>query len=179
VANLMDLSRLRAGALTPLLESVPIEDLISSVVRRLRPALSDHAVRIRVRDDVPPVAMDVVQMDQALSNLLENAARFSPPGSEITIGAVRWHNMVEVKVVDHGPGILREDRARVFEEFYRKDVGGRRGGTGLGLSIARAVVMAHGGTMWVEDSPGGGATIGFRLPLARAAVEPAARGRPS
>src|SRR4029450_2962709 len=72
--------------------------------------------------------------------------------------------MVEVKVVDHGPGIPTGDRDRVFEEFYRQDVEGRRGGTGLGLPIARAVVMAHGGTMWVEDSPGGGATIGVPLP---------------
>src|SRR5436309_4278478 len=142
VANLMDLSRLRAGALTPVLDSVPVEDLVSSVVGRLRAPLRAHPVRIRVREDVPPVPMDVVQMDQALSNLLENAARFSAPGSEITISAVRWQNMVEVKVIDHGPGIGAEDRPRVFEEFYRKDVGGRRGGTGLGLSIARAVVLA-------------------------------------
>jgi two-component system, OmpR family, sensor histidine kinase KdpD len=172
VANLMDLSRLRAGALTPVLESVPIEDLIAAVVRRLRSVLGDHPVRVRVREDVPPVPVDVVQMDQALSNLVENAVRFSPPGSEITISAVRWQNMVEVKVIDHGPGIATSDRGRVFEEFYRKDVDGRRGGTGLGLSIARAVVQAHGGTMWVEDSPGGGATLGFRLPLARGPVEP-------
>ena len=176
VANLMDLSRLRAGALTPVLDSVPVEDLVSSVVGRLRAPLRAHPVRIRVREDVPPVPMDVVQMDQALSNLLENAARFSAPGSEITISAVRWQNMVEVKVIDHGPGIGAEDRPRVFEEFYRKDVGGRRGGTGLGLSIARAVVLAHGGTMWVEESPGGGATMGFRLPLSRTQPEPAAEG---
>jgi signal transduction histidine kinase len=75
-------------------------------------------------------------------------------------------------VIDRGPGILPEDRPRIFEEFYRKDVDGRRGGTGLGLSIARAVVLAHGGTMWVEGSPGGGATLGFRLPLSRSSVEP-------
>jgi two-component system sensor histidine kinase KdpD len=181
VANLMDLSRLRAGALMPVLESVPIEDLISSVLGRLRSTLRDHPVRVRVREDVPPVPMDVVQMDQAVSNLLENAARFSPPGTEIAIRAVHWQDMVEIKVIDRGPGISPADRQRVFEEFYRSDVEGRRGGTGLGLSIARAVVMAHGGTMWVEDSPGGGATIGFRLPLERMPLEPAAlrSGRPS
>jgi two-component system sensor histidine kinase KdpD len=172
----MDLSRLRAGALTPVLESVPLEDLISSVVNRLRPVLKENDVRVRIRDDVPPVPLDVVQMDQAFSNLLENAARFSSPGTEITIRALRWQKMVEVKVIDHGPGIPFEDRDRVFEEFYRRDVDGRRGGTGLGLSIARAVVLAHGGTMWVEDSPGGGATVGFRLPLSRASAEPAIPG---
>jgi two-component system sensor histidine kinase KdpD len=174
VANLLDLSRLRAGALTPLLETVPVEDLIASVVARLRPALGDRSIRIRLREDVPPVPMDVVQMDQALTNLLENAGRFSPPGSQIEVSAVRWQNMVELKVIDHGPGIPADERARVFEEFYHRDVDGRRGGTGLGLAIARAVVQAHGGTMWVEDSPGGGATLGFRLPLSRAPAEPAA-----
>jgi len=83
-----------------------------------------------------------------------------------------------VKVSDRGPVIPREDRARVFEEFYRKDVGNRRSGTGLGLAIARAIVAAHGGSMWIEDTPGGGATIGFRLPLDASPV-PATPGEQS
>jgi signal transduction histidine kinase len=92
---------------------------------------------------------------------------------------VRWHDAVEVRVSDRGPGIAPEDRVKVFEEFYRQDVDGRRGGTGLGLAIARAVVLAHGGTMWVEDTPGGGATVGFRIPLAVAPQAPfEARGAP-
>ena len=73
--------------------------------------------------------------------------------------------MVEVKVIDRGPGITEDERARVFQEFYRKDVGRGRSGTGLGLAIAQAIVAAHGGSMWIEETPGGGATIGFRLPL--------------
>ena len=120
-----------------------------------------------IRDDVPPVMMDVVQMDQVLTNLIENATRFSPQGTEIVITAVQWQNQLEVKVADHGPGIPSEERARVFDEFYRKDVGERRGWTGLGLAIARAIVSAHGGSMWIEDTPGGGTTVGFRLPLIR------------
>jgi signal transduction histidine kinase len=114
--------------------------------------------------------MDVVQIDQVLTNLLENAIRFSPPGTELAISAVRWQNMIEVKVSDRGSGIPHGERARVFEEFYRKDVGDRRGGTGLGLAIAQAIVTAHGGSMWIEDTPGGGATVGFRLPLTTAGV---------
>lgn len=169
VANLLDLSRLRAGALVPSVELVPIEDVISSVVERLRPQLASRPVRKQVRDDVPPIPIDVVQIDQVLTNLIENALAFSPPGTEIVISAIRWQNMVEVRVSDRGPGIGKEDRARVFQEFYRKDVEGKRGGTGLGLAIAQAIVAAHGGAMWVEGTPGGGATVGFRLPLARAA----------
>ena len=170
VANLLDLSRLRAGALVPSVEPVLIEDVLSSVVERLRPQLAGRPVRVQVRGDIPPVSIDVVQIDQVLTNLLENAVRFSPAGTEIAISAVRWQNMIEVKVSDRGPGIAGRERDRVFEEFYRKDVGDRRGGTGLGLAIAQAIVTAHGGSMWIEDTPGGGATVGFRLPLAAPAV---------
>jgi two-component system sensor histidine kinase KdpD len=168
VANLLDLSRLRAGALVPSVDLVPLEDVISSVVERLRPRLAGRTLREQIRGDLPPVPMDVVQIDQVLTNLIENAMRFSPPGSEIGITAVRWENMVEVKVSDRGPGISDEERTKVFQEFYRKDVGERRGGTGLGLAIAEAIVAAHGGSMWIDRTPGGGATIGFRLPLAPA-----------
>ena len=166
VANLMDLSRLRAGAMVPAKEPVLLEDLISSVVRRLEPVLGPRQVRIRVREGVPAVPVDVVQMDQVLTNLLENAMRYSASGAEIAISAVRWQNMVEIRVADRGPGIPPEERARVFDEFYRKDVDGRRGGTGLGLAIARAVVVAHGGSIGIQETPGGGATVMLRLPLA-------------
>jgi two-component system sensor histidine kinase KdpD len=172
VANLMDLSRLRAGALVPTVEPVPLEDVISSVVQRLKATLGGHTVRVRMRDDVPDVPVDVVQMDQVMTNLLENAVRYSPPGSEIGVSAVRWQDLLEVRVADRGPGIPAAERQHVFEEFYRKDVGGQRGGTGLGLAIAKAIVQAHAGSIWIEDTPGGGTTVGFRLPLARG---PAAR----
>jgi two-component system, OmpR family, sensor histidine kinase KdpD len=165
VANLMDLSRLRAGALTPSAEPVPVEDLVSAVVGRLKALLGSRPLTVKIREDIPPVPMDVVQMDQVLTNLLENSVRYSPPGSPIAITAARWHDTVEVRVADRGPGIAPGDRAGVFGEFVRKDVGEVRGGTGLGLAIAHAVVAAHGGSMWIEDSPGGGATVGLRLPL--------------
>jgi two-component system sensor histidine kinase KdpD len=168
VANLMDLSRLRAGALVPEVQPVPLEDVVASVLRRLRPQLGRGRVEVLIRDDVPAVAMDVVQMDQAFTNLIENAIRYSPADQpDIRISAARWHNAVEIRVADRGPGIAEAERARVFQEFYRRDVGGRRGGSGLGLTIAQAIVAAHGGSMWIEDTPGGGTTVGFRLPLDR------------
>jgi len=165
VANLMDLSRLRAGALTPTVEPVPLEDIISSVTRRLAPALAGREVRVLIREDVPAVPVDVVQMDQVLTNLIENAVRYTPKGTPIGIAAARWHGMVEIRVSDRGPGIPAEARGKVFQEFYREDVEGRRSGTGLGLAIANAIVTAHGGSMGVEDTPGGGATIWLHLPL--------------
>jgi two-component system sensor histidine kinase KdpD len=171
VGNLMDLSRMRAGALTPDRVAVPLGDVIASVLDRLGSHLAGRPVRVMVRDDVPPVPIDVVQLDQVVTNLIENALRYSPQGSEIAISAIRWERWVEVRVSDHGPGIPHEDREAVFQEFYRRDVDGRKAGTGLGLSIARAVVAAHDGSMWVESTPGGGATIGFRLPLAVQGME--------
>jgi two-component system, OmpR family, sensor histidine kinase KdpD len=165
VGNLMDLSRLRSGALVPSRDAIPVDELISSVIGRLRSQLQGRSVRVQIREDIPPVPMDALQMDQVLTNLLENAVRFSPPGSEISITALRWQNQLEVKVADRGPGIPAADRTRVFDEFYRKDVGEWRGGTGLGLAIAKAIVTAHGGSMRIEATPGGGTTVGFRLPL--------------
>lgn len=165
VGNLMDLSRLRAGALIPSTQQVPVDDLVSAVVERLRPSMAGRPLVVRIRDHIPPIPMDVMQMDQVLTNLLENAIRYSPPGTEITIAVSRWQDMVEVRVADRGPGIPAEERDNVMQEFYRRDVDGRPGGSGLGLAIARAVVLAHRGSMWIEDTPGGGATLRFRLPL--------------
>lgn len=178
VGNLMDLSRLRAGALSPSRDAIPVDELVSSVVGRLRPSLVGRAVRVQIREDIPPVPMDAVQMDQVLTNLLENAVRFSPPGTEIGITALRWQNLLEIKVADRGPGIPSAERAAVFDEFYRRDVGDRRGGTGLGLAIARAIVSAHGGTMRIEDTPGGGTTVALRIPLAPAGEGVVEQGGP-
>jgi two-component system sensor histidine kinase KdpD len=134
------------------------------VVGRLRPQLKNHPLNLMIRDDLPPVPLDMVQVDQALTNLLENAVKFSPPGSPITFQAARWQQEVQVRVSDRGPGIPPEDRERVFEPFVRGD-GQQDSGTGLGLSIVRAIVTAHGGRVRVEATPGGGASVIFTLPL--------------
>lgn len=163
VGNLMHLSRIRAGALIPEKTPAMIGDVIEGVVARLRPALERHRVRLLVRDDVPAILMDVVQIDQVLTNLLENAATFSPPGSEIRIYASQWRDTVEVRVSDRGSGIAPDQRREVMEPFVR---GERSAGTGLGLSIARAIVESHGGRIAIGGTPGGGATVSFRLPIA-------------
>lgn len=163
VGNLLDLARLRAGALVPAKAPASMEETIEAVVSRLQPILSEREVDLRFRHDLPEVPMDVVQIDQVLTNLVENAARFSPPEAPITVAAARWHDAVEVSVVDHGPGIPPEERERVFEPFVRGE--GEGAGTGLGLSIGRAIVEAHGGKISIKGTPGGGATVAFRLPL--------------
>ena len=116
-----------------------------------------------LRENVPDVWLDLDQIDQVVTNLIENALVYSPPGTDITVSSARWRDAVEVRVTDHGPGVPVEDRERVFEPFVRGETS-REGGSGLGLAIARAFVDAHGGTIWIEGAPSGGASFVFRLP---------------
>lgn len=166
VSNLLDLARARAGTLVPSKQSIFVEEIIESVLRRMKRRLERVSLQTNVRADLPPVLADPVQIEQVLSNLIENAVRFSPPGGEIQISVATWQGAVQIRIADRGPGIPSEDRERVFDDFYQRDAGPGRGGTGLGLAIARAIVRAHGGRIWAEGSPGGGATILFELPIA-------------
>jgi two-component system, OmpR family, sensor histidine kinase KdpD len=162
VGNLLHLARVRAGGLEPVKRSESVNDVIEGVVARLQPVLDGREVRLLVRE-IPDIPMDVDQIDQVITNLIENAIRFSRPGSPITISSARWRDMVQVRVADQGVGIPPGDRERVFEPFVRGDTE-REGGTGLGLSIARALVGAHRGRIWIEGAPGGGAVVIFELP---------------
>ena len=162
VNNLLDVARLRAGALEPIKTRNPIDELMESVVSRLQPLLEGRDIDMRIGDDVPEVAMDVVQIDQVLTNLLENAVKFTPPGSPISLSAIGNDDGVRVTVADRGPGIPKEDRTRIFEPFERNDP--TASGTGLGLAISNAIVIAHGGRIWVADQPAGGAAFTFELP---------------
>jgi two-component system, OmpR family, sensor histidine kinase KdpD len=162
VNNLLDVARLRAGALVAAKVPSAVDELMESVLNRLRPSLEDRPVEIRVGEGIPEVPMDVVQIDQVLNNLIENSIKFSPPGSPISLVAVGHPRGVRVTVSDRGPGIPKEDRVRIFEPFERGGVA--QSGTGLGLAISKAIVVAHGGRMWVSDNPQGGAAFTFELP---------------
>jgi two-component system sensor histidine kinase KdpD len=163
VANLLDLSRMRAGALVPTKETVSIDEVIGGVLARLAPVVRDHELEVTVRDGVPEISVDVLQLDQLLTNLLENAAKFSPKGAPITLTVAGWRDGVQVRLSDKGPGIAPTEREKVFDAFVRGD-GATAGGSGLGLAIAKAIVDAHRGRIWIEDSPGGGSTFVFELP---------------
>ena len=162
VSNLMDLARFRAGALVPSRQPAAIDELIEAVVARMQPFLGGRDVRLSLRGDLPEMPIDIVQIDQVLTNVIENAAKFSPAGSPIEIIAVGGAGKVRVTVSDRGAGIPQDDRERIFQAFER----GRTevAGTGLGLAIARAAVVAHGGRMWAQDGPSGGAAVTFELP---------------
>ena len=124
-------------------------------------ALRDPDIRLMLREDLPEIPLDVVLIDQALTNVVENAARFTPAGKRITIAAARWRDGGQVRIADQGPGIPRDERDRVFEPFVR---GEGSAGTGLGLAIARAIVDAHGGTIRIGEEPGGGTAVVLELP---------------
>jgi two-component system, OmpR family, sensor histidine kinase KdpD len=161
IGNLMDLSRMRAGAVTPAKAPTAVDELIEGVVARSGSLLKDHQVRLMLRENLPEIPLDLVQIDQAMTNVLENAARFTPAGKQITVAAARWRDGVQIRIADRGPGIPRGERENVFEPFVRGD---GSSGTGLGLAIARAIVEAHGGTIRIADEPGGGTAVVIELP---------------
>ena len=162
VNNLLDVARLRAGALVATKVPSPIDELMESVVHRLRPSLGPREVDIRVGDEVPEIPMDVVQIDQVLTNLIENAIKFTPDGSAIFLSAVGHPGGIRVTVEDRGPGIASSDRDRILEPYETGRTA--NSGTGLGLAISKAIVIAHGGRLWVREAPSGGAAITFELP---------------
>ena len=176
VGNIVDLARMRSGALVPAREPTAIEDVVESVLHRMKGMLARVSPRTVMRPNLPDVMMDPVQIDQVLTNVLENAVRFSPPGGDVLISISTWRDGVQVRVSDQGPGVPLEERERVFQPFYRRDTGGGRGGSGLGLAIARAIVLAHGGRIRIEGAPSGGATVVFELPRDGAPVPQEAPG---
>lgn len=172
VGNILDLARIRAGALTPSRHEAGLDEIAEAVVARLAPRLDPVRVELDIADNVPSVAVDEMQLDQVLTNLLENAARHSPRDGEIRVSVASAAGHVVVRVADRGPGVVEEDRERVFEAFERGATPPDSPGTGLGLAIANAIVTAHGGRIFVEDAPEGGACFVFEIPVAdHAALE--------
>lgn len=166
IGNILELAKVRAGALVPAKQPIALDEVVESVLHRMAAAFGRVRIRTILRD-VPDVPADPVQIDQAVSNLLENAIRYSPPDGEVVVSMAPWRSSVQVRVVDQGPGIAPEDRERVFEAFARgaTAAGDSGGGSGLGLAIARAIVLAHGGRIWIEGAPGGGTAVAFELPV--------------
>lgn len=165
VANILSLSRIEAGALTPERQAVPLDELVADRLRRL----SRLFINVRVQVSVPDrllVDGDYTQLDQLLTNLLENAARHAPDSSTLRVEARVRDGMAEVRVSDEGIGVPDWERDRLFQPFRR---GEGSSSSGVGLAICRAIVEAHGGKIWVERTAGGGATFAFTLPVREAA----------
>jgi len=164
VRNLLDMTRLEAGALRVKKEWQPLEEVIGSTLNRMEQALVGRPVTTDLAPDLPLVPLDAVLIEQVLVNLLENAVKYTPPGSPIELRAELSPAGVELTVADRGPGIAPGEQARIFDKFYRIN-GGQGGGVGLGLAICRGIVMAHGGQLSVENRARGGAVFRIRLPV--------------
>ena len=163
VANLLSLSRIEAGVLKPDRQAVDVDELVRDRVRSLGRLFRQVRIVVDVPHDLPLVDGDYSQLDQLVSNLLENAARHAPPRSTVTISARQaGDSTVEVSVSDEGVGVPQPEIQHIFEPFRRGD--GSRS-SGIGLAICRAVAEAHGGRIWVNRTPGGGATFTSSLPV--------------
>ena len=173
VGNLLDLSRIEGGSLRPEKGWYDLGALIDDVLGRLRPRTAGHPIHVTLPADLPPVNLDYVEIDQVLSNLIENAAKYTPTGTAIEVTVTQRPDSMEVAVADRGPGIPPPALSRLFEPFYR--VGGpgpRPAGAGVGLTVAKGLVEAHGGHISVENRAGGGARFRFTLPLPEAPPAP-------
>jgi two-component system, OmpR family, sensor histidine kinase KdpD len=163
--NLLDMTRLEAGAVQVQKEWQPLEEVVGAALTRLDAQLQDRPIATRLPPDLPLVPLDSVLIEQVLVNLLENALKYTPAGSPIDITARAAPKMVTVEVADRGPGLADGDEQRIFDKFYRAARADAPGGVGLGLTICRAIVEAHGGRIWAENRPDGGVVFRFTLPV--------------
>ncbi len=168
VSNLLDVSRIEEGRMRPEKKPHHIGAVIDNVLQRLQQRLSEHAVDTRIEPGLPEVPMDEVEIDEALTNLLENCLKYTPPSTPIHISARRRANMLEVEVADEGAGIPPAQLPQLFDRFYRVRADRKTKGVhglGLGLSIVKGIVEAHGGKVSAANRPGGGACFTFTLPI--------------
>jgi two-component system sensor histidine kinase KdpD len=165
VNNLLEMTRLESGAIHVHTEWQPLEEVVGAALARLEAQLADRPLTTHLPADLPLVPLDSVLIEQVLINLLDNAVKYTPPGSPIRLSAWAAQDAVTVEVADQGPGLPPGEENRIFEKFYRVPHTTRPGGAGLGLTICRGIVAAHGGRMWAANRPGGGTLIRFTLPL--------------
>jgi two-component system sensor histidine kinase KdpD len=159
------MARIESGQVHLNLQWQPVEEVVGSALRASRQQLAGHTVRTRLAPDLPLMRYDAVLLERVLGNLLENAAKYTPPGSIITIAAEVSGEFLQMSVYDNGPGLPAGREEALFEKFTRGERESAKPGVGLGLAICRAIVEAHGGEMHAGRSPDLGAALVFTLPL--------------
>jgi two-component system sensor histidine kinase KdpD len=185
VSNVLDMARIQGGDVRLNLQWQPIEEVVGSALRACGAALAGYQVGTRLPADLPLVHFDAVLIERVLCNLLENAARYTPPGSCIVIGAATVDAALEVTVSDNGPGLPAGRESELFEKFTRGEKESASPGVGLGLAICKAIVEAHHGVIRAGRSAEGGAAMVFTLPLGTPPpfdpidAEQAAMGKPA
>jgi two-component system, OmpR family, sensor histidine kinase KdpD len=173
VAKLLQMTRLETGAIELKRDWDSLAEIAGALLERLRERLGGHRVILELPEDLPLVRVDAALIDQALANLLENAARHTPPGTLVRLRAKRAASELVVSVEDYGPGLPEGDAERIFAKFEHGAAEAAAGGIGLGLAICRAIVLLHGGRVWAERLPGGGSAFRFTLPVEEAPGVPA------
>jgi two-component system sensor histidine kinase KdpD len=163
-ADLLDMAKLTSGRADLRKEWIPLGELIGGVRNRLAVALKGREVNVTIPQGLPLLNVDGRLFEQLLQNYLDNAARYSPPGTPIDITASADANEVRVGVLDRGPGVPKVDHERIFEKFYRGVHEPAQGGVGMGLALCQAIALLHDGRVWVEDRPGGGAVFCVSVP---------------
>src|SRR5271155_3841675 len=177
VSNLLDMARIESGEVKLNLQWQPLEEVVGSALRAAHGMLKHHLVEVRIPRDLPLVRVDAVLLERVLVNLLENAAKYTPPGSTVTLAAETIADQLSVSMSDDGPGLPTGREEAVFQKFMRGERESATPGVGLGLSICRAIIESHLGKIVASHRPGGGARFTFTLPLGHppaAAEEPEA-----
>jgi two-component system, OmpR family, sensor histidine kinase KdpD len=164
VSNVLDLVRLEAGQVVLRRDWQTLDDLVGSALTRYQERLAAHRVETRLAPDLPQVWVDATLIVQLFANLFDNIAKYTPPGTRVSVSAVPAGDFVQLSVEDDGPGLPAGDPARLFDKFQRGSGEGAVVGVGLGLAIAQAIVRAHGGEIEAQRREGGGARFVFTLP---------------
>jgi two-component system sensor histidine kinase KdpD len=172
VANVLQMTRLEGGAIALERDWHALGEVAGALLGRLRERLAEHPVSVALDPELPLVRIDATLIEQVLANLLENAAKYTPPGTAITLSANRHGSEVLVSVADHGPGLPAGDPEQLFAKFHRGTTEGALGGVGLGLAICRAIVRLHRGRIWAERRSPGAAFL-FTLPVEAVPLVPA------
>jgi len=165
VNNLLDMARIQSGEVKLNMQWQPIEEVVGSALKSIQMILAHHRVEVDLAKDLPLVQFDAILIERVLCNLLENAAKYTEPGTTIRLTAVVSGDTLVVSVTDEGPGLPKGQEEAIFEKFTRGERESATSGVGLGLAICRAIVQAHKGKIWGENNASGGARFSFTLPL--------------
>jgi two-component system sensor histidine kinase KdpD len=180
VGKLLDMTRLESAGFRLEKDWYPLDELVGAALNRTNQALKRHRVVTEIPESLPLLHVDGALIEELLTNLLENAARYAPPGSKVIVRASSPAKQVLVEQLDEGPGLQPGTEKEIFRRFVRHRPPGDRQGTGLGLAICEAVVRLHGGEIGAQNRPEGGARFWFTLPIIPGAPllnEPAVAGR--
>ena len=163
VRNLLEMARIEGNSLNPNKQSIHLSELVGEVLDRCSIVTRNHKIKVDIPDTLPSVLMDFPMMTEVLTNLVENAAKYSTEGTEIKISAIREGDQMIIQVKDQGQGIPSDDLNHIFDKFYRGSQSQYSEGTGMGLAIAKGIAQAHGGKIWVETELGHGTSFHFTL----------------